>query len=154
MTTIAPVRWADDRLILLDQTMLPEREDERGYERWEDVADAIRALVVRGAPAIGVAAAFGVALAARRSGAGTFDTLLADVETAIKGLAATRPTAVNLFWALERMKRVAVASRALPLGEVGGRLLAEAQAIRDEDIAANQAMGVQAPRWCRRARAS
>jgi len=122
--------------------VLPEREDERGYERWEDVADAIRALVVRGAPAIGVAAAFGVVLAARRSGAGTFDTLLADLETAIKGLAATRPTAVNLFWALERMKRVAVASRALPLGEVGGRLLAEAQAIRDEDIAANQAMGV------------
>jgi len=135
------VRWSDDRLVLLDQTLLPEREVERGYQSWEEVGEAIRALVVRGAPAIGVAAAFGVVLAARQSRAGTFDGLLMDVETAIKGLAATRPTAVNLFWALDRMKRAAVASRALPLGEVRARLLAEAQAIRDEDITANRAMG-------------
>ena len=141
MTAIAPVRWLDDRLILVDQTLLPEREVERGYARWEDVADAIRALVVRGAPAIGVAAAFAVVLAARQSRAGTFDGLLGDVETAIKGLAATRPTAVNLFWALDRMKRVALAARPLPLADVRARLLAEAQAIRDEDIDANRAMG-------------
>jgi len=139
--TIAPVRWSDDRLILVDQTLLPEREVERGYQRWDEVAEAIRALVVRGAPAIGVAAAFGVVLAARQSPAGTVDGLLADLEPAIKGLAATRPTAVNLFWALDRMKRVALASRALPLTEVRARLLAEAQAIRDEDITANRAMG-------------
>ena len=159
---IAPVRWDGGRLILLDQTLLPEREVERGYQRWEDVAEAIRALVVRGAPAIGVAAAFGVVLATRQSRAGTFDGLLVDLETAIDvlggkiefesgeegretevltHLAATRPTAVNLFWALERMKRVALASGALPLTEVRVRLLAEAQAIRDEDIAANRAMG-------------
>src|SRR5437879_8183565 len=66
---------------------------------------------------------------------------MADLETAVKGLAATRPTAVNLFWALDRMRRVAVASSALPLDQVGARLLAEAQTIRDEDIAANRAMG-------------
>jgi methylthioribose-1-phosphate isomerase len=141
MTTIAPVRWAEGRLVLLDQTVLPEREIERPYERWEDVADAIRALVVRGAPAIGVAAAFGVVLAARQSGAGTTDDLLVELETAVKGLAATRPTAVNLFWALERMQRVAVAGRSLTPDELRARLLAEAQAIRDEDIAANRAMG-------------
>jgi methylthioribose-1-phosphate isomerase len=88
-----------------------------------------------------VAAAFGVVLAARASRAATFDGLLADLETAIKGLAATRPTAVNLFWALDRMRQAAVASRALPLDAVRARLLAEAQAIRDEDIAANRAMG-------------
>jgi methylthioribose-1-phosphate isomerase len=135
------VRWSEGRLVLLDQTVLPERETERGYERWEEVADAIRALVVRGAPAIGVAAAFGVVLAARQSRAGTADDLLGELEPAMKGLAATRPTAVNLFWALERMKRVAVAGRGRTADELRARLLAEAQAIRDEDIAANQAMG-------------
>ncbi len=138
---ISPVRWADDRLVLLDQTRLPREEIERDYHRWEDVADAIRTLVVRGAPAIGVAAAFGVALAARASGATAFDALRADLETAIKGLAATRPTAVNLFWALERMRGVALAERGQPLEAVRRRLVAEAQAILDEDIAANRAMG-------------
>jgi methylthioribose-1-phosphate isomerase len=141
MTAIAPVRWLDDRLILVDQTLLPEREIERGYQRWEEVAEAIRALVVRGAPAIGVTAAFAVVLASQQSRATTFDGLLVDLETAIKGLAATRPTAVNLFWALDRMKRAALASRPLPLTDVRARLLAEAQAIRDEDIDANRAMG-------------
>jgi len=141
LTGIAPVRWDTDRLILLDQTLLPEREVDRGYQSWQEVGAAIRTLVVRGAPAIGVAAAFGVVLAARESRAGTFDGLMADLETAIKGLAATRPTAVNLFWALDRMRRAAVASSALTPDEVRARLLAEAQAIRDEDITANRAMG-------------
>ena len=141
MSVIAPVRWETDRLVLVDQTVLPEREIERDYGTWQDVGAAIRALVVRGAPAIGVAAAFGVVLAARASHAASFDGLLADLETAIKGLAATRPTAVNLFWALDRMRQAAVASRVLPLDAVPARLLAEAQAIRDEDIAANRAMG-------------
>ena len=141
MIGLTPVRWETDRLVLVDQTVLPEREIERGYQSWPDVAAAIRALVVRGAPAIGVTAAFGVVLAARESRATTFDGLMADLETAIKGLAATRPTAVNLFWALDRMRRVAVASSALSLDQARARLLAEAQAIRDEDIAANRAMG-------------
>ena len=89
-----------------------------------------------------MAAAFGVVLAARQSRPPTFDGLLADLETAIKGLAATRPTAVNLFWALDRMRRAAAAPRALPLDRgPRTRLLAEAQAILDEDIAANRAMG-------------
>ena len=141
MSGIAPVRWETDRLILVDQTVLPEREIERDYRSWQEVGAAIRTLVVRGAPAIGVAAAFGVVLAARASHAATFDGLLADLETAMKGLAATRPTAVNLFWALDRMRQAAVASRALPLDAMRARLLAEAQAIRDEDIAASRAMG-------------
>jgi methylthioribose-1-phosphate isomerase len=138
---IRPVRWAGDRLLLLDQTRLPREEVERECARWEDVAEAIRTLVVRGAPAIGVTAAFGVALAARQSPATTFDELLADLEVAIKGLAATRPTAVNLFWALERMRRAALAARDLPLADMRARLVAEAQAILDEDVAANRAMG-------------
>jgi methylthioribose-1-phosphate isomerase len=138
---ITPVRWADGRLLLLDQTRLPGYEVERAYERWEHVADAIRTLVVRGAPAIGVAAAFGLVLAAGASPATTFDGLLADLEVASKGLAATRPTAVNLFWALDRMRQKGLAVRDLPLEEIRGRLLQEAQAILDEDVAANRAMG-------------
>jgi len=138
---IAPVRWAGDRLLLLDQRELPVREIERPYTRWEDVADAIRTLAVRGAPAIGVAAAFGVALAARESRATTFADLEADLAVAIKGLAATRPTAVNLFWALDRMRRTVEALRGSSVDAVRTRLLAEAQAILDEDLAANRAIG-------------
>ena len=138
---IAPVRWAGDRLLLLDQTRLPREELTREYARWEDVAEAIRTLVVRGAPAIGVAAAFGVAVAARQSTATTFDGLLADLEMAIKGLAATRPTAVNLFWALDRMRATLLAARTLSVDAIRSRLAAEAQAVLDEDLAANRAMG-------------
>ena len=138
---ISPLRWAGDRLVLVDQTRLPIEEVERSCATWPEVAAAIRTLVVRGAPAIGVAAAFGVALAARRSGARDYEGLLADLEEAIKGLGATRPTAVNLFWALERMRRLSLAGRGRPLDEIRTGLLAEAQAILDEDLAANRAMG-------------
>jgi methylthioribose-1-phosphate isomerase len=138
---IAPVRWSGDHLRLLDQTLLPREELTREYRRWEDVAEAIRILVVRGAPAIGVAAAFGMALAARQSPAATVDDLLADLDVALKGLAATRPTAVNLFWALERMRRTAVDARGGTIAAVRERLLAEARTILDEDVAANRALG-------------
>ena len=138
---INPVRWADDRLVLLDQTRLPAEEVERACSSWTEVADAIRRLVVRGAPAIGVAAAFGVVLAARESVSREPSALRSDLEDAIKGLASTRPTAVNLFWALDRMRRVIDARRDLPGGALIERLLAEAQAIRAEDLAANRAMG-------------
>jgi methylthioribose-1-phosphate isomerase len=140
-SAIAPVRWSHDRLVLLDQTLLPGRELERTYARWEDVADAIRTLVVRGAPAIGVAAAYGIALAARQSVATTGDELASDLEPAFKGLAATRPTAVNLFWALDRMRRVLNDVRTQPPPGVRTRLLEEAHAILTEDIAANRALG-------------
>ncbi|MDP2701291.1 MAG: S-methyl-5-thioribose-1-phosphate isomerase [Candidatus Rokubacteria bacterium] len=138
---IAPIRWERHRLLLLDQTLLPVEERMREYTRWRDVADAIRTLVVRGAPAIGCAAAFGVVLAARQSAAPDGDGLVADLEEAIKGLAATRPTAVNLFWALDRMRGVAEAHRALPVPALRERLLGEAQAILDENLAANKALG-------------
>jgi len=138
---IAPIRWERHRLLLLDQTLLPVEERMREYTRWRDVADAIRTLVVRGAPAIGCAAAFGVVLAARQSAAPDGEELVADLEEAIKGLAATRPTAVNLFWALDRMRRVAEAHRALPVPALRERLLGEAQAILDEDLAGNKALG-------------
>ncbi|HUM14677.1 MAG TPA: S-methyl-5-thioribose-1-phosphate isomerase [Candidatus Nitrosotalea sp.] len=138
---ITPVRWEGGRLVLLDQTRLPTEEIERAYSSWPDVADAIRTLVVRGAPAIGVAAAFGVVLAACESAARDASALRSDLEDAIKGLAATRPTAVNLFWALDRMRRAIDAGRDLPAAALSERLLAEAQAILSEDLAANRAMG-------------
>ena len=138
---ITPVRWDGARLVLLDQTRLPTEEREIAYTRWQDVADAIKTLVVRGAPAIGVAAAFGVALAGRQSQAADADALVADLEVAAKGLGATRPTAVNLFWALDRMRRAATAARALPVEHIRARLVDEASAILAEDIAGNRAMG-------------
>jgi methylthioribose-1-phosphate isomerase len=138
---ITPIRWWSDRLVLLDQSRLPTEETERECTRWDEVADAIRTLVVRGAPAIGVAAAFGVVLAARASRATSFDDVLSDLEPAIKGLAATRPTAVNLFWALDRMRRTALAAKGEPLDRLRACLLDEAQRILDEDVAANRAMG-------------
>jgi methylthioribose-1-phosphate isomerase len=141
IAAIAPVRWSGDQLVMLDQTLLPGRELERTYTRWEDVADAIRTLVVRGAPAIGVAAAYGIALAARQSAAATGGELAAGLEAAFKGLAATRPTAVNLFWALDRMRRVLDEVREQSAASVRTRLLDEAHAILTEDIAANRALG-------------
>ena len=138
---ISPVRWDGERLVLLDQTRLPTEEIDQPCASWQEVAQAIKTLVVRGAPAIGVAAAFGVVLAARQSPAGDWDGFVADLERAIAGLGATRPTAVNLFWALDRMRRAAAAHRDLPLDRVKARLLEEAEVILEEDIAANRAMG-------------
>ena len=138
---IAPIRWQDGRLVLLDQRRLPGELVERAHADWREVADAIRTLAVRGAPAIGVAAAFGVALAARASRAADWDALAAELDGAIAGLAATRPTAVNLFWALDRMRRAIAASRGMARTALADRLVAEAQAILDEDLAANRAMG-------------
>jgi methylthioribose-1-phosphate isomerase len=139
VAVIEPVRWAHDRLELLDQTLLPLREVVRHYARWEDVADAIKTLVVRGAPAIGVAAAYGVVLAARQSKASTYDALLADVEIAIKGLAATRPTAVNLRWAVHRV-RDSVAG--LQLAARTDAAYAMAARICDDDVHINQSIGI------------
>lgn len=113
------MRWAGDRLELLDQRELPARELWLSLTTWEQVAGAIRTMAVRGAPAIGVAAAYGMALAALAGD---------DLAGAQEGLAATRPTAVNLFWALERMARA-------------GGALEEALRIEVEDLAMNQAIG-------------
>ena len=139
--TFSPISWQRDRLVLLDQRRLPGEEVYLECRAWPEVADAIRTLAVRGAPAIGVAAAFGVALAGFASPARDTDALLGDLETAIAGLAATRPTAVNLFWALERMRRHARGARSLSLDGLRASLLSEAEAILEEDVAANRRLG-------------
>jgi methylthioribose-1-phosphate isomerase len=138
-TGIEPIAWANGRLRLLDQTRLPVEEVWLELEDPAEIAAAIKEMRVRGAPAIGVAAAYGVALAARRIAAAAMPSFLAQLEEAITMLSATRPTAVNLFWALRRMRAVARAC-ATP-DEARARLLAEAIAIQAQDLAANREMG-------------
>lgn len=134
---VRPLIWSGDRLRLLDQRLLPERAEYREYTGAVGVADAITQMVVRGAPAIGIAAAFGVVLAARAawrsSPQGWRDGIVPELET----LARSRPTAVNLRWALQRMQ----ARFADIEGNPEPVLLAEAQSIHAEDIAANRRMG-------------
>lgn len=135
-----PVRWTGKTLQLLDQTRLPLQEEYVECCHYEDVARAIRTMVVRGAPAIGAAAAFGVVLAAQAAAAAGRE-VKEEVAKAVEVLAATRPTAVNLFWALNRMKRKAKEVAHLPAVEAVQLLAAEAEAILQEDLANNRAMG-------------
>jgi methylthioribose-1-phosphate isomerase len=137
---VETLRWAHGALELIDQRILPGRLEYVRCASEVAVADAIRTMVVRGAPAIGCAAAYGIAIAAMRAAAqGGLGAQR--METAFEALAASRPTAVNLFWALERMRGVWQASRSQTPGQIAQRLLNEARAIHAEDIAANEAMG-------------
>jgi methylthioribose-1-phosphate isomerase len=138
---ITPILWQGDRLVLLDQRRLPGEEVYLECRAWPEVADAIRTLAVRGAPAIGVAAAFGVALAGLTSSARDVDAFLRDLTAAADGLAATRPTAVNLFWALERMRRYATSHGPLGLEALRAGLVGEAESILEEDVASNRRLG-------------
>ena len=132
------VVWRDEQLYLLDQRILPLQTEFIRLNTGEEVANAIRDMVVRGAPAIGVTAAFGVVVVARNAwetqGVMWKGAVAADLEK----LAASRPTAVNLFWALERMQKVIVE---LGTENPTPRLLMEAQAIHKEDVAANRCLG-------------
>src|SRR5689334_21156566 len=130
------IKWTAEGVVMLDQTRLPRETVFVTCRSYVEVADAIRNMVIRGAPAIGVAAAMGVALGALHSN--DFDS---DIPVICETLAKTRPTAVNLFWGIDRMKRLYDSVRHLPNEEIRARLVAEAQRIRDEDIAINQAIG-------------
>lgn len=135
---VETIQWTVDGVVMIDQTRLPREEVYVTCRTYEEVAAAIRAMVIRGAPAIGVAAAMGVALGVMHAGERQLD---AAFDRICDTLARTRPTAVNLFWALERMRRVYQSLRGRPVGEIRERLIAEAQQIRCEDIAINQAIG-------------
>ncbi len=121
---------------MIDQTRLPRETAFVTCRTYIEVADAIRNMIIRGAPAIGVAAAMGVALGAMKS-----NDMEADMPAICETLAKTRPTAVNLFWAIERMKQVYASARHLPIAEVRSRLIEEAKRVREEDIAINRAIG-------------
>jgi len=135
---VRTIQWKNDRVVMLDQRLLPHREVYRVYRSYQEVARAIREMVIRGAPAIGVAAAMGLALGAAQARAKTFDR---DFERISLALAKTRPTAVNLFWALERMRRVYTAHRSRGVEPVQRLLKVEALKIYQEDIAANKKLG-------------
>ena len=138
--TLRTVAWNRDSVKMIDQTSLPQRLLYRNFTRWEDVAAAIRTMVVRGAPAIGVAAAMGVALSAVHSKARTRIQLFADMETAAAGLKSTRPTAVNLFWGIERvMKKAREAGTDIEGIKEG--VVAEVNLMAEEDVKVNRKLG-------------
>lgn len=128
------IEWRDDTVIMIDQTRLPGEEVYNEYTDFQGVAEAIRGMIIRGAPAIGVAAAMGVALGAREIIADTFESFFRQLENVCDVLAKTRPTAVNLFWAIDRMKRVAETNRNMDLNSIRAILKAEAIAIEADDL--------------------
>ena len=135
-STVETIEWTPKGVVMIDQTRLPHETVFVTCRDYRQVADAIRNMVIRGAPAIGVAAAMGVALGALYS-----TDLDADMPVICETLAQTRPTAVNLFWAIDRMRNLYTSIRDRTLGEIRDRLVAEAILVRSEDIAINQAIG-------------
>jgi len=138
---IKPIEYSNGVCRMIDQRLLPAQEVWLDYTDYQGVAEAIQTMVVRGAPAIGVAAAFGAAFGAAAISADDFASFDKQFAECCAVLAATRPTAVNLFWALERMQRVAREQQHLPLEQLQQRLLLEAQEIAAEDEQINKTMG-------------
>ena len=139
MTEIRPIEWSDGNLLLLDQTRLPAEETIATVSRYEDAVAAIREMRVRGAPAIGVTAAYAVYMAARDIDAADRSSFLEKLENSATDIRAARPTAVNLGWAVDRMMQVAASVPAS--AEVSTRLLEEAIEIQREDEEINRRMG-------------
>lgn len=138
------VKWENDELIILDQTKLPNETEFIKLDTVEDVWDAIFHLKVRGAPAIGIAAAYGLCVAMRDFKANSPEEFMAELRKNSEYLASSRPTAVNLFWALRRMERVACSNADKPVKELKEILINEAHAIRDEDERMCRAIGENA----------
>ena len=138
---IQTLEWTDSGVRFIDQTKLPTEETYVTCETHQQVADAIRTMVVRGAPAIGVAAAMGIALGVKNSKAESVGELKREFGQICDVMAKTRPTAVNLFWAIRRLQDKFELLRVRPLAQIKQALIDEAQRMHAEDIAANQAMG-------------
>ena len=138
---IQTLEWTNQGVRFIDQTKLPTEEAYVVCKTHEQVADAIRTMVVRGAPAIGVAAGMGIALAVKNSKAESTADLKRDLDHACDLISKTRPTAVNLFWAIRRMKEKFERLRIRPIAQIKEELVEEARRMHAEDIAANQAMG-------------
>lgn len=138
---IKTLEWTDEGVRFIDQTKLPTEEVYVTCTTYEEVADAIRTMIVRGAPAIGVAAAMGVALGVRDAEGDHVSELRREFQQICDTIGETRPTAVNLFWAIQRMKDKFEAASELPVAQIKQTLVMEAQRMYLEDIAANEAMG-------------
>ncbi len=137
--TLHTIEWKNDSVVMIDQTKLPNELVFVKYTDYHDVADAIRTLVVRGAPAIGVSGAFGMALAALQSSSKTIDGLLSDLEKAKKILFETRPTAINLSWGLEKIMEIAKQGKTV--SEIIETVIAKAKWMAEEDVKINKKMG-------------
>ena len=137
--TLRTIEWKNNEVIMIDQTKLPNELVFVKFTDYNDVAEAIRTLVVRGAPAIGVSGAFGMALAGLQSKAETKEELLSDLEKAQKILFMTRPTAVNLVWGLEKIMKVAKENDSV--NKIKESIIDKAKQMADEDIKINQEMG-------------
>jgi methylthioribose-1-phosphate isomerase len=143
MYVAQPIEWTEQGVVMLDQRRLPAEEISHTYTDYVGVAQAIREMVIRGAPAIGVAAAMGVAIGVQKSKAGSVDQLRKELVQICETLAKTRPTAVDLFWALERMKVrfAAVTQSTSDLAEIRKKMIAEALEVHLEKKAADEAIG-------------
>jgi len=137
------IEWQDDAVVMVDQRKLPGSEIYVHAKSAQEMARAIKTMVIRGAPAIGVAAAYGIALGMRKSQASGTTKFAAEFQKTCELMRATRPTAVNLFWAIERMKKrfAASAQAGESVEEIKARLVSEAQQIHDEDVASCRAIG-------------
>jgi methylthioribose-1-phosphate isomerase len=135
------IEYVDDIVRMLDQTKLPLEKTYIDYKTIEGVGGAIKGMVIRGAPAIGVAAAMGMSLGAESIQANNFDTFFSEWEVMGDKLGQSRPTAVNLAWAISRMKAVAIENKQLSIPNLKNKIKAEAQTICEQDIESNKAMG-------------
>jgi methylthioribose-1-phosphate isomerase len=135
------IQWRDDTVVMIDQTRLPGEEIYNIYTDFQGVAEAIRGMIIRGAPAIGVAAAMGIALGARGIIADTHESFFKQLDNICDVMARTRPTAVNLFWAINRMKQVARSNQDQSLDAIRDILKSEAIGIEEEDVAICREIG-------------
>lgn len=143
MYVAQPIEWTDKGVVMLDQRRLPAEEVHYTYTDYRDVAKAIREMVIRGAPAIGVAAAMGVAIGLQNSSATSTDAMRVELKEICDSLAQTRPTAVDLFWALDRMNRrfEELAASKADLATIRKDMVAEARQVHLEKVAADEAIG-------------
>jgi methylthioribose-1-phosphate isomerase len=138
---IHTIEWTDSGVVMLDQRLLPAEEIYNTYKTHTEVAEAIQSMVIRGAPAIGIAAAMGIALGVKKSGPKTESEMDAVFYQICSDIRSTRPTAVNLFWAAERMKTVYERTRSQGFQAVSSALIQESVGMHAEDIEANRRMG-------------
>jgi len=143
MYVAQPIEWTEQGVLMLDQRRLPGEEVSYTYTDYREVAKAIREMVIRGAPAIGIAAAMGAALGVLHSSAKSVDALRAEFFEICDTLAKTRPTAVDLFWALERMKRrfAELTAESSDLDRIKRKMVQEARQVHHEKRASDEAMG-------------
>jgi methylthioribose-1-phosphate isomerase len=138
---VKTIEWKDNKVVMLDQSKLPNEVTYIECSDYHRVAEAIKKLEIRGAPAIGIAAAMGIALGAQTIEAGNFDEFVENLQPILDAMLGTRPTAVNIHWAVSRIKRFLSEHKNTSIGNLKQQLLDESQKILDEDIAINRAIG-------------